>query len=170
MNMSDFLAGLAHPVTGPDHILAMVAIGLWGVVAGGRALWVWPVAFVSMVLVGFAAAVTGFHASLVEPAIVTSLVALGLLVALAVRAPLWLGAVIAGLFAFFHGHAHGSEASAAGVQLIAYATGFSLATAALHALGVGAGLLTARLVGEPLLRAMGGLVAVSGLAMIAGVT
>jgi urease accessory protein len=169
MNMSDFLAGLAHPVGGADHILAMVAIGLWGVVAGGRALWVWPVAFVSMVLVGFTAAVTGFHAPLVEPAIASSIVVLGLLIAFTVRAPLWLGAVIAGLFAFFHGHAHGTEAVTAGVGFVAYASGFSLATAVLHAVGLGAGFLIARSAGEGLLRATGALVAVSGLALIAGV-
>ncbi len=169
MSMSDLVAGLAHPVSGADHILAMLAIGLWGVVAGGRALWAWPATFVAMVLVGFAAATLGLQVPFVEPAIVSSIVVLGLLVALAVRAPLWLGAVIAGLFAFFHGHAHGTEAATAGVGLAAYASGFSLATAALHAVGIGAGLVIARLAGEPLLRTTGALVAVSGLALIAGV-
>ena len=167
MHMSDFAAGLAHPFSGADHILAMVAIGLWGAVAGGRALWVWPVAFVAMMLVGFAAAIVGLQAPLVEPAIASSIIVLGLVVALAVRAPVWLGATIAGLFALFHGHAHGTEAAAAGVQLIAYATGFSLATAALHAVGLGAGLIVARSAGESLLRATGGLIALSGLALIA---
>lgn len=168
MHMTDFLAGLAHPVGGADHILAMVAIGLWGVVAGGRAVWVWPGAFVAMVLVGFAAATLGLQVPLVEPAIATSIVVLGLLIALAVKAPLWLGAVIAGLFAFFHGHAHGTDAAAAGVGLVAYATGFSLSTAALHAVGIAGGLLIARSAGEPVLRATGALVAVSGVALIAG--
>src|SRR5215510_15119200 len=98
MYMSHFLQGFAHPLNGTDHILAMVAIGLWGVVAGGRALWAWPAAFVSMVLVGFSAAVTGVHVPFVEPAIATSIVVLGLLIAFAVRAPLWFGAVIAGGF------------------------------------------------------------------------
>jgi urease accessory protein len=169
MNPGDLIAGLAHPLSGADHMLAMVAIGLWAVIAGGRALWAWPAAFVAMVLMGFVAAIFGLHVPLVEPAIAASIVALGLLVALAVKAPLWLGAVIAGMFAFFHGHAHGTEAAAAGVGLIAYATGFSLATAALHACGLGVGLLLARVAGEPLLRATGGLVAVGGLALIAGV-
>lgn len=144
MNMSDFVAGLAHPVSGADHIVAMVAIGLWGVVAGGRALWAWPAAFVTMVLVGFATAISGVQTPLVEPAIAASIVVLGFLVGLAVRAPVWLGAVIAGLFAFFHGHAHGTEALAAGLQPIAYATGFSLTTVVLHAVGLGAGLILAR--------------------------
>lgn len=165
--MSDFAAGLAHPLGGADHILAMVAIGLWGVVAGGRALWAWPLAFVAMLLVGFTAAVVGLHAPLVEAAIASSIIVLGLLVALAVRAPVWLGATIAGLFAFFHGHAHGTEAAAAGVELIEYASGFSLATAALHTLGLGAGLLIARSAGKRLLRATGALVAVGGLVLIA---
>ncbi len=167
--MSDFLAGFAHPMSGADHILAMVAIGLWGVIAGGRALWVWPTAFVTMVLAGFAAATLGLHVPLVQPAIGTSIVVLGLLIALAVRAPLWLGAVIAGLFAFFHGHAHGTETATVGAELMTFACGFSLATAFLHAVGLGAGILIARSAGEPLLRATGGLVAVSGLAVIAGV-
>lgn len=168
MDISNFVVGLAHPVSGADHILAMVAIGLWGASAGGRALWVWPLTFVSTVLVGFAAGMVGLQVPLVEPAIAASIVVLGLLIALAVRAPVWLGAVIAGLFAFFHGHAHGTEALAAGVEPIAYASGFSLATAALHAVGIGAGFLIARTAGDPLLRASGGLVAVSGLSLFAG--
>ena len=168
MDMSNVLAGFAHPLGGADHILAMVAIGLWGVMAGGRALWVWPVAFVSTVLVGFAAGILGLHVPLVEPAIAASIVVLGLLIVFAVRAPVLLGAVIAGLFAFFHGHAHGTEALTAGVEPIAYASGFLFATAALHAVGLGAGILMARFSGEQLLRASGGLVAVSGVALIAG--
>jgi urease accessory protein len=167
--MSDFVAGLAHPISGADHILAMLAIGMWGVIAGGRALWVWPAAFVSMVLMGFVAATFGLQIPFVQPAIGTSIVVLGLLIALAVKAPVWLGAVIAGIFAFFHGHAHGTEAATAGAGLIAFAGGFSLATALLHAAGLGAGLVIARSAGEPLLRATGGLVAVSGLALLAGV-
>jgi urease accessory protein len=168
MHMSDLVTGLAHPISGADHILAMISIGLWGVVAGGRALWVWPAAFVVMILVGFAAAIVGVQAPLVEPAIASSIVVLGLLIALAVKAPVWLGTVIAGLFAFFHGHAHGTEAAKAAVDVVAYASGFSLATAALHAIGIGAGLLIARSAGESLLRATGGFVAVGGLALMTG--
>lgn len=168
MRLTDLLAGIAHPFGGADHILAMLAIGLWGVVAGGRALWAWPVAFVAMVLVGFAAAILGLSAPFVEPAIACSIVVLGLLVVLAARAPVWLGVVIAGTFAFFHGHAHGTEAAMAGAGLIGYASGFSLATAALHALGLAGGLLLARSAGgEPLLRATGGVVALSGLVLMA---
>jgi urease accessory protein len=165
--MSDFVAGLAHPISGADHILAMVAIGIWGATVGGRALWVWPAAFVSMVLAGFIAATFGLQVAFMQPAIGTSIVVLGLFIALAVRAPLWLGSAIAGLFAFFHGHAHGTEAASTGVGLIGYASGFSLATAALHAVGIGGGLLLARSSRKSLLRTAGGLIALSGLALIA---
>jgi urease accessory protein len=170
MNTSSFMAGLAHPLSGADHILAMVAIGLWGVIAGGRALWAWPAAFVGMILAGFIAAMLGLQAPLVEPAIAASIVVLGLLVALAVKAPTWLGAVVAGAFAFFHGHAHGTEALASGVEPISYASGFSLATAALHAVGIAFGLLIARSAGVSLLRATGGLVAIGGAALLPGLT
>jgi len=165
--MGNFVAGLAHPVSGADHILAMVAVGLWGALAGGRALWAWPAAFVAMVVVGFTSAILGIQLPFVEPAIVSSIVVLGLLVALAVKAPVWLGAVIVGLFALFHGHAHGTEATAAGMRLVTYATGFSLATAALHILGLGAGLTLVRSARESLLRTTGVVVALGGLALIA---
>lgn len=141
MDIANVMAGFAHPLSGTDHIIAMVAIGLWGAVAGGRALWVWPLAFVSAILVGFTAATLGLRVPLVEPAIAASIVVLGVLIIFAVRAPLWLGAVIAGLFAFFHGHAHGTEALSAGAEPIAYAAGFSIATAALHAAGIATGFL-----------------------------
>jgi urease accessory protein len=167
MNMNSLMAGLAHPLGGADHVLAMVAIGLWSAFTGGRALWAWPLAFVTTVLAGFAAALLGLQIPLVEPAIASSIVVLGLLVALAVRMRVWSGALIAGLFALFHGHAHGTEAVAAGVGLLDYAAGFVLATAALHGVGLGAGVLIARSAGAFLLRATGGLVAVGGVALIA---
>jgi urease accessory protein len=135
---NSFISGMTHPLYGADHILAMVAVGLWGVVAGGRAIWAWPAAFVAMMLAGFAAATFGLQMPLVEPAIWSSIIILGLLVALAVKAPVSLGAAIAGLFAFFHGHAHGVEVAAA--SLTSFATGFTLATLWLHAAGIALGL------------------------------
>lgn len=167
MSIANFAAGVVHPLNGVDHILAMVAIGVWSVVAGGRALWVWPLAFVTTTLAGFAVAASGLQVPLVEPAIATSIVVLGLMIVFAVRAPVWLGAVIAALFAFFHGHAHGTEAVSVGVASLAYAGGFALATATLHTAGIGAGILMARSAGQTLLRATGGLVAVGGLALVA---
>ena len=161
-------SGIAHPFNGPDHILAMVAVGLWSVLAGGYAIWLWPIAFVVTMLAGFAAATLGLQIPFVEPAIWSSIVALGLFVALAVKAPLWLGAAITGLFAFFHGHAHGTEAIAA--SLIPFAVGFALATAGLHAVGIALGVFGERSIGKVALRAMGGLAAFGGVALVAGWT
>src|SRR5262245_21960348 len=142
MQIDSFLSGFAHPLSGTDHILVMTAVGLWAVIAGGRAIWIWPIAFVATMLAGFATAISGLQVPLVQPAIWSSLIVLGLLIALAVKAPVSLGAAIVGLFAFFHGHAHGTEATA--VSLFSYAAGFALATAVLHVAGIGFGLLVAR--------------------------
>src|SRR6201997_3875373 len=129
--VNSFSAGFAHPLSGADHLIAMTMVGLWSVFTGGRAVAVWPAAFVAAMLGGFAAASSGLQIAFVEQAICLSVVLLGMLVALGVRAPVTPGAVIVGLFAFFHGHAHGTEAAAA--KLIPYATGFALATSALLA-------------------------------------
>src|SRR5262245_60296512 len=123
---SSFLSGFAHPLHGADHLLAMTAVGVWGAMAGGRAVRVWPIAFVATMLAGFATAAAGFAIQLVEPSIRSSVVVLGLAVALATRAPLWSGAAIIGLFGFFHGHAHGAEA--ASTSLTGYASGLAVAT------------------------------------------
>jgi urease accessory protein len=163
---NSFAAGIAHPLNGADHILAMVAVGLWAVLAGGRAIWVWPTAFVATMLAGFAAATLGLQFPFVEPVIWSSVIVLGLFVALAVKAPVWLGAAIAGLFAFFHGHAHGTEVTAA--SLIPYAAGFALATAGLHATGIGLALFVQGSIGKVALRAMGGFAVLVGVALMAG--
>lgn len=144
--INSFASGIAHPLNGTDHILAMVAVGLWAVLAGGRAIWVWPMAFVATMLAGFAAATLGLQMPFVELTILSSTIILGLFVAFAVKAPVWLGAAIAGLFAFFHGHAHGTEAATAG--LIPHAAGFALATAGLHAAGIGLGLFAKTAIGK----------------------
>ena len=129
-----WLLGVTHPLSGADHLLVMVAVGVWSALAGGRALWVWPAVFVGMMLTGFAAASAGFHLPLVEPIVASSVIVLGLLVALAIVAPVWMGAALVAAFALFHGHAHGTEVGAASFPL--YAAGFALATAALHAFGI----------------------------------
>lgn len=144
-----FLAGLSHPLSGADHILAMVAVGLWAALLatapGGRALWLVPAAFVATMGAGFAAAMLDLPLPFVEPVILASVVAIGLLAALALQAPAFAAMAVVGLFAFFHGHAHGSELGEAGAG--AYAAGFVVATALLHAVGVAAGLLPARILG-----------------------
>src|SRR5262245_31867532 len=123
---ASFVSGFVHPLHGADHLVAMVAVGIWGALAGGRAIRVWPIAFVGTMLVGFASAAAGIAVPFVEPAILSSIVVLGLLVAFAAEAPLWLGAAILGLFAFFHGHVHGTEDAVA--SLSGYAADLTLAT------------------------------------------
>jgi urease accessory protein len=120
-----FAAGLAHPLSGLDHIAVMVSVGLWAALKGGRAL-VWPAAFVGVMLIGGALGMMHAPVPLVESGILASVVALGLLVALAVDLPLWTGAIIVAVFALLHGHAHGSEV-AENVGGIEYMAGFALA-------------------------------------------
>jgi urease accessory protein len=161
-----FASGFGHPIGGLDHILAMVTVGLWGVLAGDRALWAWPAAFVGTMIVGFAVAAAGMDAPFVEPVILASSIALGLAVMLAIKAPVWAGALIVGAFAFFHGHAHGSEAG--GASLIPYAAGFAFATAALHVAGIGLGLMADKRLGRLALQGAGACVALVGVAIGAG--
>ena len=161
-----FTAGALHPLGGLDHMLAMVTVGLWGVLAGGRALWLWPAAFVSTMIAGFGVAALGLDVPFVEPVILASAVVLGLLVLLAIKASLWAGAVIVAAFAYFHGFAHGSEAGAA--SLLPYAAGFVLSTIVLHLAGIALGLLMQGRIGQPALRVAGGAVMIGGLAIAAG--
>jgi len=132
---SSFAAGIAHPLFGLDHLVVMIAVGAWAALKGGRALWAWPISFVSVMLIGGGLGMAGMAVPFVEPAILASVVALGLFVALTVDLPVWVGGAIVGLFALFHGHAHGTEipVSAGGLD---YAAGFALATAGLHLVGI----------------------------------
>jgi urease accessory protein len=141
-----FAAGLSHPLFGVDHILAMVAVGLWAALLGGRALWLVPAAFVGTMATGFAAALSGVPLPFVEPVILASIVVIGLLAAMALRVPAWAGMAMAGFFAFFHGHAHGGELGSAGV--LSFGAGFAISTALLHAAGIGIGLGLGRIFGS----------------------
>ncbi|TPI13898.1 HupE/UreJ family protein [Mesorhizobium sp. B4-1-1] len=136
---SSFTAGVAHPLSGLDHMTVMIAVGLWAALKGGKAIWAWPLAFVGVMLVGGALGMLHVPVPFVEPGILASVVALGLLVALAVDLPVSAGVAIIGLFALFHGHAHGTEVpeNAGGLD---YMAGFATATALLHGVGIVAGL------------------------------
>jgi urease accessory protein len=161
---TSFSSGFLHPLTGPDHVLAMVAVGLWASVNGGRAVWAWPVAFVSVMLIGGALGMTGVTLPMVEPGILASVIMLGLLVLTAARVPVAVGGLLVGVFAVLHGYAHGSELPSAAAA-ISYSAGFAMATALLHAAGVGIACLSAREGGRLLVRAAGGVVAAGGIAL-----
>ena len=162
-----FMAGFSHPLFGLDHILVMVAVGLWASQIGGRALWLVPAAFVGTMAFGFGLAVAGVDLPFVEPAILASVVALGLLVAMAARFDTIASAALVAAFALFHGHAHGGELGAAGAA--SFSIGFVVATALLHAAGIAIGIGVARIAnGAILARIIGGLTAVTGVALIFG--
>ena len=156
-------AGFTHPIFGADHVLAMVAVGLWAAVLGGCALWSLPVAFVVAMGLGFVLSLAGMPLPLVEPMILTSVIILGVLVALAARLPLVAGMGIVAVLALFHGHAHGTEMGGAGA--LAYLFGFASATALLHGAGLVLGMGLARFAHGRALRGMGATVAALGAAL-----
>jgi len=158
-----FAAGVAHPLSGIDHIAVMIAVGLWAALKGGRALWLWPAAFVGVMLLGGALGMAHVALPFVESGILASVIALGLLVALAVDLPVWLGAMVIGVFAVFHGHAHGSEAAET-ISGIEYMAGFALATATLHLVGIGFAQMMTRARLRPAIRAAGAVCLAFGLA------
>lgn len=133
-----FAAGFGHPFLGLDHLAAMIAVGVWAAQAGWRPVWSVPLVFMAVLAIGAVLAFAGIALPAVEAGIAASLLVLGLLIATAERLPLGAGAVIAALFAVFHGHAHGSEIPQALAPWL-YAAGFVLATGVLHAAGIGAG-------------------------------
>jgi urease accessory protein len=139
----DFSGGFAHPLSGWDHLLAMIAVGLWAAQLGGRARWLVPAAFVTVMALGAALGRTGAIFPGVEQGIAASVLVLGLLIAAAVRLPVTAGMTLVGVFAIFHGFAHGVEMPATAGGLL-YGAGFVVATALLHAIGVGLGVLAAR--------------------------
>jgi urease accessory protein len=161
-------AGVAHPFGGADHLIAITLVGLWSVLAGGRALVAWPVSFVAVMLAGFVAASAGLQLDFVEAAICLSVVLLGAFIAFEVRIPVMTGTSVIGLFAFFHGYAHGAEAAAA--KLVPYAGGFALATVALLAAGMAAGLFARRFAAGALVRTTGACAALIGLSLLGGLT
>ncbi len=164
--VSGFAAGFGHPFTGLDHLLAMVAAGLWAAQIGGRATWKIPAAFVGVMLLGGAAGMLGVRLPFVEQGIVASVLALGALVAVAWRWPAAAGAALVGLFAFFHGHAHGSEMPP-GAGALAYSAGFGLATALLHLTGIALAEASRRVFDGRLTRLAGGAIALLGLGLAA---
>jgi len=162
-----FLTGFMHPILGWDHVAAMVAVGLWGAFLGAPAIWALPVAFPLAMAVGGAFGVMGVPLPAVETGIALSAVVIGLAVFMALRPPLWIAGVTVGIFAIFHGHAHGTEMPEAASPL-AYAIGFVLATGLLHLSGIAFGALTKSAVGAVAVRGLGGLIALAGFGFLTG--
>jgi urease accessory protein len=156
-----FLTGLLHPISGADHVLAMVAVGLWGAQLGAPAIWVLPVAFPLVMAMGGMLGFLSVPIPGVEYGIAASAIVLGAAVAFEVRPALVVAALVVGCFAIFHGHAHGTELPP-GQSAVLYSMGFVIATGCLHAVGIGIGTVHRRPWGRQLLRGAGAVVAAGG--------
>ena len=160
--------GLMHPVLGLDHVLTMVTVGLFASQRGGRGLWMVPASFVIVMALGGGLGVAAVGLPLAEIGIALSVVVLGAAVALRLRTPLALAMGLVGFLALFHGHVHGTEMPAS-VSGLAYGVGFLVATASLHTVGIGIGILASRLASERgmvAVRAAGAAIAASGLVIL----
>jgi urease accessory protein len=167
---SGFMHGFMHPLSGLDHQLAMILVGIFAYQLGGRALWLVPLTFVSVMAFGGFLGVMGIPVPFVEVGIALSVIVLGAIVAFGVKPPVAIAMAAVGLFAIFHGHAHGSEMplDASGFE---YGLGFMLATALLHAVGIGIGFLigmSTKTLGNNVYRIAGGLASVAGIALLLG--
>lgn len=158
---SGFISGFAHPLGGPDHLLAMLAVGIWAAQTGQRPIWAAPLAFVAAMGLGGASGMFGGAVSFGELGIVASVLVTGVLIAAAVRLPTAASVGVVGLFAVFHGQAHGAELPE-NVSGIAFGLGFILSTALLHLCGVSFSLLMRRIVMPQLIRVAGVFVALFG--------
>jgi urease accessory protein len=155
------LDGLAHPFSGFDHLVAMVAVGLWAAQLGGRATWMVPLSFVSVMAVSGVLSMFITPIPFMEGGITLSILVLGLLIAAAARLPLLLSAVIVGVFAIFHGFAHGSEIPASS-DALTYAGGFIISTALLHLAGIGLAVALQKVDHAQWLRLSGAAVVIGG--------
>ena len=160
-----FVSGLTHPISGLDHVLAMVAVGLWGAQLGTPGVWLLPMTFPLMMASGGMLALLGVRLPGIEVGIALSAIALGLVVFREARPKLWVAAALVGFFAIFHGYAHGAELPP-GANGILYSIGFVLATGTLHAFGITLGLLNRWPKGRLALRLVGAAVSVAGCAFL----
>jgi urease accessory protein len=159
-----FITGLAHPFMGLDHLLAMIAVGIWASQTGGSAVWRLPLSFIVMMAGAALISANGFSLPVLEPLIAGSVLLLGLMVVFAIRLPVNLTMLLVGLFAVFHGYAHGLEIPQAG-SAIQYGSGFVLATALLHLTGIGFGKVAYRK--HLLSRLIGSVITLAGLYLTA---
>ena len=162
-----FLTGVQHPVSGFDHVLAMMAVGLWGAQLGAPALWILPVVFPVMMAMGGMLGLMGIPISGVEVGIAVSAIVLGFMVLTEARLKIQLAMVIVAFFAIFHGHAHGTELPA-GQSGLLYSIGFVAATGCLHGAGITVGLIHRWPAGRLVLRGAGSLVCAAGIYFLVG--
>jgi urease accessory protein len=160
-----FLAGLSHPVSGLDHVLAMIAVGLWGAQLGPPAVWLLPVTFPMVMAFGGTLGLLGVKIPGIEVGIALSAIGLGAAVLFEARPKLAIAAILVGFFAIFHGHAHGTELPA-GASGVLYSIGFVIATGLLHATGIAIGLVHRWPAGRTALRWAGAAVALAGLTFL----
>jgi urease accessory protein len=165
-HVHDLAHGFTHPFTGVDHVIAMLAVGVFAAQLGGRALWLVPGTFIAVMAAAGIAGMMGLTIPYVETGIALSVLALGAVVAFVVRVPVAIAMAMVGLFAVFHGHAHGTEMpdSASGIL---FGFGFVAATVTLHAIGIGCGVLVARASsGRQIAQLAGGAAVVAGAALL----
>jgi urease accessory protein len=155
------LSGLLHPLTGLDHLVAMVAVGIWGAQLGSPAIWVLPITFPLVMAMGGVLGIAGVPLPMPELVIALSGMVLGALVATRVTVPFIAAAMLVGVFAIFHGHAHGAELPAA-ANALAYGIGFVVATGLLHMCGISLGALIRWPAGERVVRGLGAAIATLG--------
>lgn len=160
-----FAGGFTHPLFGLDHVVAMVAVGLWGAFLGAPAIFLLPIVFPLVMAFGGLLGILGAPLPYVEVGIAVSAIVLGAMVALAAKPPLWFAAILVGAFAIFHGHAHGTELPAA-ANAAAFSIGFVIATGLLHLCGIGFGLLAQSRKGRLAVQAAGLSIALAGLVFL----
>lgn len=156
------ISGMTHPLTGFDHLLAMIGVGIFASQRGGRAIWMIPLAFISAMTLGAILGATGLAIPFAEQGIVASVLVLGVLIAAAIRLPLVASSILIGVFALFHGHTHGAEMSATTWGWL-YGFGFIFTTTILHSSGVGLGVAARKMNSEKILRYAGGTMALCGI-------
>ena len=160
-----FVSGFEHPISGLDHVVAMIAVGLWGAQLGAPAMWLLPVTFPMVMAFGGMLGLMGVPLPGIEAGIAVSAISLGFAVVREARPNLWIAALVVGVFAIFHGNAHGTELPP-GANAILYSIGFVIATGLLHATGIGMGLAHRWPAGRMALRAAGAAVALAGVAFL----
>lgn len=159
---SGFSNGFFHPLMGLDHILAMLAVGIWAAQMGGKAKWIIPLSFVGLMSIGGMLGMNNINLPFAEIGILVSVIVLGVLILAGVRLPVLVSSVLVGVFALCHGHAHGAELPAA-ASGVTYAIGFALTTIMLHLSGIGFGAAVNKIANEKIVKLSGAMIALMGL-------